>query len=118
MDAQQALEWAIALPGWATFVVPGVLPTLGRSTRAIYFLALIAAIVPLTWWNVAFHHGFYAPLVALLTTVAWVFGLAVAFLQRSGMKRGWLWARFPIPSVSAFFVVWIATQFLDWIFVE
>ena len=118
MGAEQALDWAMLIPGWATLLVPGVLPVLGRSASAAYVLSAIAAIVPLIWWIVAFASGFYAPVIALLTTTAWAFGVSVACLQRMGMKRGWLWARFPLPALTVLTVLGGLTIVLNGIHVE
>jgi hypothetical protein len=118
MDAQKALDLATLVPGWATLLVPGVLPILGRSKRALYVLAAIAAVIPVTWWIAAFYVDYYAPLVAFLTTVAWVLGLAIAFLQRLGMDRGWPWARFPFPALTGLLAIGGMTLFLNWYHAE
>lgn len=103
MDTRQLLAWAM-------FIVPGVLPTLGRSKRLLSILAAVAAIVPLWWWVLAFSASdgmsrIVAKHIALLLTATWVFGLAVAILQRIGIARGWAWARFPFPALTALFVL-------------
>jgi len=98
---------------------PAVLPTLGRSKRALYVLAAIAAIVPAYWWVVAFspmlgEAGMYVAIIVLATTASWGLGMTIAVLQMVGINNGWRWARYPFPALTALVVIGALTLLIFW----